>query len=76
MSEPTRKPLARAARDGRNQTMKPKPIRWPEALWERFEALAIERGVSVSEVVRECGITGISMLEAQAAVRAHKGNTA
>lgn len=71
-----RKPLAAAARDGRATTMLVKPTRWPAALWERFEAIAIERRIAVSEVLRECAITGLSMLEAQAAVQAHKGKTA
>lgn len=70
-----RKPLAHAAAAGRRQSMTVRPTRWPEALWERFEQRAVERGVGVSEVVRECAIAGLGFIEAQDAVQSHRGNT-
>lgn len=76
MTEPARKPLAHVTAEGRGETMVVKPTRWPQKFWDRMEERARARRVGVSEVVRDCAIAGLSMLEAHEAMQSHKGKTA
>lgn len=70
-----RKPLARIVANGTRQRMVHHPCRWPEAIWLRFMARAAEKGVSVSDVLRECAIAGLGYIETEEAMRAHRRTT-
>lgn len=72
---PIRKPLAKIVADGMRQRMVHKPTRWPEAIWEQFEARAALKRVPVAKIVRECGIAGLGFIEAQEAIQEHRRHT-
>ena len=75
MPEP-RKPLAKVVREGRRQRMVHKPTRWPGAIYDRFVARAAAKELSVSDVIRECGIAGLGFIETQEAISEHRRATA
>ncbi len=70
-----RKPLARVVHAGRHQAMVHKPVRWPLAVWARFEARAAALNVPVADIVRECGIAGLGYIETEEAIREHRRAT-
>lgn len=76
MAEPVRKALARVVAESRHESMVHQPTRWPKPIWNRFVARAKEKGLPVSDVVRECGIAGLGYLETEDALREHRRTTA
>lgn len=75
MAEPMRKPLAHVVHQGRAQAMEHHPVRWPTAIWARFVARALLKGVPVADIVRECGIAGLGYIETEEAMREHRRAT-